>query len=183
MSGQIDRQWVKSLGLINNSSAPVGESSPTSLSEFRDRKSKQTLEQKGIRPVDLENSESLSIPLYGRIAAGLPIEAIEDQNSHLDVPSSMLGLGDYYALEVSGDSMVEEGILDGDMVVIQRTNHAHNGEIVVALVDGFDVTLKRFRKNGQSVALEPANSNYKTRVFNIDQVAVQGRLVGLLRNY
>ena len=156
---------------------------PTSLADYRNRKTEEALARGGLRALHANSNESVSLPLMGRIAAGLPIEAIEDTHSKLDVPATMLGSGDYYALEVSGDSMIEEGIMDGDMVVIQRTNQAHNGEIVVALVDGFDVTLKRFRKNGSSVALEPANRNYEVRTFNADQVAVQGRLVGLLRNY
>ena len=155
---------------------------PTSLDDFRANKADQALRQRGAIPLRAADT-AMSLPLLGRIAAGLPIEAIEDQSSRLDVPSSMLGTGDYYALEVAGDSMIDEGIMDGDMVVIQRTDQAHNGEIVVALVDGFDVTLKRFRKQGDSIALEPANRNYETRIFNRDQVAVQGRLVGLLRNY
>ena len=177
---------------VNKASAQSGSrgslalnntSEPASLAGFKQRKIDEALRRRGVMPLNSDAQQSVSLPLYGRIAAGLPIEAIEDQNNRLDVPSTMLGSGDYYALEVSGDSMIEEGIMDGDMVVIQRTNQAHNGEIVVALVDGFDVTLKRFRKTGGSVALEPANKNYETRVFSSDQVAVQGRLVGLLRNY
>ena len=161
----------------------IGDEAPASLDAFREKKAKDALRRHGLRALEGAANESVSLPLFGRIAAGLPIEAIEDNNARLDVPATMLGSGDYYALEVSGDSMIEEGIMDGDMVVIQRTHQAHNGEIVVALVDGFDVTLKRFRKQGDSVALEPANRNYETRVFNSGQVAVQGRLVGLLRNY
>lgn len=160
-----------------------GVPAPTSLNAFREKKASDMLRRSGLIPLAKSEQESVSLPLYGRIAAGLPIEALRDETSRLDVPANMLGSGDYYALEVSGDSMIDEGIMDGDMVVIQRTDQAHNGEIVVALVDGFDVTLKRFRKQGDSVALEPANRNYETRVFNAGQVAVQGRLVGLLRNY
>ena len=160
-----------------------GAAEPTSLASFREKKANEALRRGGAFPLHPSAQESVSLPLYGRIAAGLPIEALRDEASRLDVPANMLGSGDYYALEVSGDSMIEEGIMDGDLVVIQRTNQAHNGEIVVALVDGFDVTLKRFRKQGASIALEPANRNYETRIFNADQVNVQGRLVGLLRNY
>ena len=155
---------------------------PTSLADFRMRKAGQALRQRGAIALQAAN-DAIALPLLGRIAAGLPIEAVEDASSKLDVPASMLGSGEYYALEVTGDSMIDEGIMDGDMVVIQRTDQANNGEIVVALVDGFDVTLKRFRRQGSSIALEPANRTYETRVFNSDQVAVQGRLVGLLRNY
>ena len=155
----------------------------TSLDKFRAKRAHETLQRNGMKSLSKSVQESVSIPLYGRIAAGLPIEALRDETSHLDVPASMLGSGDYYALEVSGDSMIDEGIMDGDLVVIQRTNQAHNGEIIVALVDGFDVTLKRFRKQKDSIALEPANRNYETRIFKTGQISIQGRLVGLLRNY
>lgn len=124
-----------------------------------------------------------SLPLYGRIAAGLPIEALRDASQHIEVPSSILGAGEYYALEVAGDSMIEAGILDGDTVIIERSDTADNGEIVVALVDEQEVTLKRIRRKGQSIALEAANPKYETRIFGPDRVKVQGRLVGLLRRY
>lgn len=123
------------------------------------------------------------IPLYGKIAAGTPIEAIRDDNRFVNVPSNMIGLGEHYALTIEGDSMINEGILDGDTVVIQRTNTAENGAIVVALVDGYEVTLKKlFCRNG-NIELEPANPHYKTQIFEADRVSVQGRLVGLMRNY
>lgn len=127
--------------------------------------------------------EAVSLPLYGRIAAGLPIEALRDHSASIDVPVSMLAAGDHYALEVAGDSMIEAGILDGDTVVIQRCETAENGTIVVALVDGQEVTLKRLRRKGNSIALEPANPSYETRVFGSDRVNVQGRLIGLIRRY
>ena len=127
--------------------------------------------------------EAISLPLYGRIAAGTPIEALRDHSNAVDVPPSMLGGGEHYALEVDGDSMVEAGIHDGDTVIIQRTDTAENGAIVVALVEGSEVTLKRLRRKGASVALEPANQAYETRIFGPDQVEVQGRLVGLMRKY
>jgi repressor LexA len=123
------------------------------------------------------------LPLYGKIAAGTPIEALRDHTRSIDVPSVLLGKGDHYALEVEGDSMVEAGILDGDTVIIQRTDNADSGTIVVALVDNEEVTLKRLRRRGQSVALEPANPACETRICGPDQVKVQGRLVGLLRRY
>ena len=113
----------------------------------------------------------------------LPIEALRDNTRTIDVPASMLGRGEHYALEVAGDSMVEAGIHDGDTVVIQRCDTAENGAIVVALVDDNEVTLKRLRRKGASIALEPANPSYETRIFGPDRVKVQGRLVGLFRRY
>jgi repressor LexA len=126
---------------------------------------------------------AVHLPLYGRIAAGLPIEALRDQGSGVEVPAAMLGTGEHYALEVSGDSMVEAGILDSDTVIIRRGDTAENGSIVVALVDESEVTLKRLRRRGNSIALEAANPRYETRIFGPDRVKVQGRLVGLLRKY
>ena len=130
------------------------------------------------------NSETLQLPLYGRIAAGTPIEALRDSTASVDVPAGMLASSaDHYALEVEGDSMIDAGIHDGDTVVIQRADTAENGSIVVALVEGSEVTLKRLRRKGGSIALEPANTSYETRIFGPDQVQVQGRLVGLMRSY
>ncbi len=126
---------------------------------------------------------AVHLPLYGRIAAGLPIEALRDSGSGVEVPAAMLGAGEHYALEVAGDSMVEAGILDGDTVVIRRGDTADNGAIVVALVDESEVTLKRLRRRGNSIALEAANPRYETRIFGPDRVKVQGRLVGLVRKY
>ena len=128
-------------------------------------------------------SEAVSLPLYGRIAAGTPIEALRDNANQIEVPATMLRSGDHYALEVSGDSMVDAGILSGDIVVIQRADTADNGAIVVALIDQHEVTLKRLRRKGASIALEPANQAYETRIFGPDRVKVQGRLVGLIRRY
>jgi repressor LexA len=127
--------------------------------------------------------ETVQLPLYGRIAAGTPIEALRDQSNAIAVPSGMLGLGEHYALEVAGDSMVDAGILEGDTVLIQRCDTAENGAIVVALVDNNEVTLKRLRRRGDSIALEPANKTYETRIFGPDRVRVQGKLIGLLRRY
>jgi repressor LexA len=130
------------------------------------------------------DAEAVELPLYGRIAAGTPIEALRDQNTTVGVPAALLGRGgEHYALEVAGDSMIEAGILDGDTVIIQRADTAENGAIVVALVDDTEVTLKRLRRRGASIALEPANKAYETRIFGPDRVKVQGRLVGLLRRY
>ncbi|MCA3248731.1 MAG: transcriptional repressor LexA [Azospirillum sp.] len=128
-------------------------------------------------------NEVVKLPLYGRIAAGLPIEAVRDTSNTVEVPPSLLGRGDHFALEVAGDSMIEAGILDGDTVVIQKTETADNGQIVVALIDEQEVTLKRFRRRGASIALEPANKAYETRIFGPDRVRVQGKLVGLVRKF
>lgn len=126
---------------------------------------------------------AVELPLYGRIAAGTPIEALRDPSNTIGIPASMIGKGDHYALEVDGDSMIDVGIEDGDTVLIQKCDTAENGSIVVAIVEESEVTLKRLRRKGQSVALEPANEAYETRIFGPDQVKVQGRLVGLYRKY
>ena len=131
-------------------------------------------------PID---SGAVELPVMGRIAAGVPIAAISEVSHNVHVPQSMVGQGEHYALEVKGDSMIEAGINDGDVVVIRETNVADNGDIVVALVEGQEATLKRFRKNGNAIALEAANPAYETRVFRDDQVKVQGQLVGLIRTY
>ncbi|MBU6497824.1 MAG: transcriptional repressor LexA [Rhodospirillales bacterium] len=126
---------------------------------------------------------AVQLPLYGRIAAGLPIEAMREGGGHVEVPIAMLGSGEHFALEVAGDSMIDAGIWDGDTVIIRKEDSAETGQIVVALVDEAEVTLKRFRRRGNSIALEPANQTYKTQIFPADKVRVQGRLVGLLRRY
>ncbi|MEO9169320.1 MAG: transcriptional repressor LexA [Aestuariivirga sp.] len=129
------------------------------------------------------SGRSHSIPLMGRIAAGVPISAIQDHTANIMVPPEMLGGGEHFALEVKGDSMIEAGIFEGDTVVIRKGDVANNGDIVVALVDDEEATLKRLRRKGVSVALEAANPAYETRIFGPDRVRVQGRLVGLLRKY
>ncbi len=134
-------------------------------------------------PEAANDPAAVSLPLFGRIAAGVPIEALRDSGASVDVPAALLGTGDHYALEVAGDSMIDAGILDGDTVLIQRAETAENGTIVVALVDENEVTLKRLRRRGNSIALEPANPRHETRIFGPDRVRVQGRLVGLLRRY
>lgn len=123
------------------------------------------------------------VPLMGRIAAGVPISAIQDHSNNITVPPEMLGPGEHFALEVKGDSMIEAGIFDGDTVLIRKGDIAHNGEIVVALIDDEEATLKRLRRKGDSIALEAANPSYETRIFGPDRVRVQGRLVGLMRKY
>jgi repressor LexA len=128
-------------------------------------------------------NDSRELPILGRIAAGTPIEAIQQERDRLPVPEAMLGAGEHFVLEVQGDSMINAGILDGDFVVIRRTDSANSGDIVVALVMGEEATLKRLRRKGASIALEAANPAYETRIFGPDQVAVQGKLVGLIRRY
>jgi repressor LexA len=129
------------------------------------------------------DAAAVHLPLYGRIAAGLPIEALRDQGSSVEVPAALLASGEHYALEVAGDSMTGVGILDGDTVIIRRGEVAENGDVVVALVDDSEVTLKKLRRNRNSIALEAANPAYETRIFGPDRVKVQGKLVGLLRRY
>jgi repressor LexA len=129
------------------------------------------------------SASNRSVPLIGRIAAGSPIEALADHGSAIEVPELLLGDGEHYVLQVTGDSMVDAGIVDGDFAVIQRCETADNGAIVVALIEDREVTLKRLRRRGASIALEPANTAYETRIFGPHQVQVQGRLVGLLRRY
>jgi repressor LexA len=136
------------------------------------------------------NAASVSLPLYGRIAAGTPIEALREFNTNIDVPAGLLASGrgkfaggEHYALEVSGDSMIEAGIMDGDHVIIRKCDTAENGAIVVALVEDAEATLKYLEKRNGKVELIPANKNYETRSFGPDQVKVQGKLVGLLRQY
>jgi repressor LexA len=160
----------------------------------------EALEAKGFRPVviegdgppaspppaalEVEAAHAIELPVMGRIAAGTPIEAISEVSHTVAVPGGMLaGKGRHYALEVKGDSMIEAGINDGDVVVIREQNTAENGEIVVALVEGHEATLKRFRRKGDMIALEAANPAYETRILRSDQVKVQGRLVGLIRSY
>ena len=135
------------------------------------------------RPVPMAANDTRELPVLGKIAAGTPIEAIQHERDRMPVPESILGSGEHYVLEVSGDSMIHAGILDGDFVVIRKTNTANSGEIVVALIMGEEATLKRLRKKGASIALEAANPAYETRIFGPDQVQVQGKLTGLIRRY
>ncbi|MBH68944.1 MAG: repressor LexA [Rhodospirillaceae bacterium] len=139
-----------------------------------------------VRSSSLKNKnyeDSIEIPLYGKIAAGNPIEAISDPSEKIMIPPHLVKDGDHYALQVAGDSMIEEGIFDGDTAIIERCDTAENGAIVVALIENEEVTLKKLRKRNHSIALEPANSEYETRIFGPDQVKLQGRLVGLMRKY
>jgi repressor LexA len=133
--------------------------------------------------VPREDGAALRLPFFGRIAAGTPIEAICDHNSTIDVPEDLVGDGEHYTLQVVGDSMIEAGIHDGDLVIVKRCDAAENNTIVVALIDDREATLKRLHKRGNAVALEAANPNYETRIYRPDQIRVQGRLVGLIRRY
>lgn len=129
-------------------------------------------------------ADIISLPLYGRIAAGTPVEALQDETNFFDYPRSLLGRGEYYALEVEGDSMIEAGILDGDTVIIERCNVARNGDIVVAYLDsGNEATLKEFESSNNKILLKPANRHYKTLELSISEVTVQGKLFALLRKY
>lgn len=131
----------------------------------------------------LSETDMVDIPLHGRIAAGTPIEALENHDSYIPVPTAMLGRGSCYALEISGDSMIELGILDGDTVLIESCNTARDGDVVVALVDREEATLKTLERNGPNVSLVPANRDHETQTYEAGRVQVQGRLVGLMRQY
>ena len=136
-----------------------------------------------IRPVAVAPAnDTMEIPLHGRIAAGTPIEALQGTESFA-VPSALLGPGEHYALEVSGDSMVEEGILDGDFALIRKVDTAHDGEIVVALIDDEEATLKTFRREGSMIRLDPGNRHYEPQRYDPRRVQIQGRLAGLIRRY
>jgi len=155
----------------NGSVASTSESAVTAL-----------LRKPPARPTPIPANDVIEIPLHGRIAAGMPIEAMEGQTM-LSVPAALLGAGDHYALEVSGDSMIEAGILDGDFALIQRTESARDGQIVVALIDETEATLKYLQHEGRKVRLDPANRDYEPQLYEEQQVRIQGRLAGLLRRY
>ena len=142
---------------------------------------------KNVNLIDTESGKNknniISIPILGKIAAGLPIEAISDNTNYLELPETLLKKGEYFILNVEGDSMIEAGIFDGDQVVIRKANDANNGEIVVALIDNNEATLKRIFKRGQQVALQPENSNYKTVIYGPDRIQIQGVLKHLIRSY
>ena len=142
---------------------------------------------KNVNLIDTENRKNknsvISIPILGKIAAGLPIEAISDNTNYIELPETLLKKGEYFILNVEGDSMIEAGIFDGDQVIIRKANDANNGEIVVALIDNNEATLKRIFKRGQQVALQPENSNYKTVIYGPDRIQIQGVLKHLIRSY
>lgn len=146
-------------------------------------KNKDVMGELPVSKMPEAEQDTYSVPMMGRIAAGVPISAIQDHTADVTCPPDMLGSGEHYALEVNGDSMIEAGIHDGDTVIIQRCNSASNGDIIVALVEKEEATLKRLRKKGSTVALEAANPEYETRIFGPDQVDIQGKLVGLMRKY
>jgi repressor LexA len=152
------------------------ESMSTSLST-----SNTVARERAPRPAN--DDHSLAISVMGQIAAGTPIEALQDESHRISVPTELVRGGEHYALEVRGDSMIDAGIFDGDTAIIQNTSTAENGEIVVALVEGLEATLKRLRRKGDMIALEAANPAYETRIFRSEQIRVQGRLVGLIRKY
>jgi len=135
-----------------------------------------------LKPVRMPANDTIEIPLHGRIAAGTPIEALQG-TEQFAVPAALLGPGEHYALEVSGDSMVEEGILDGDFALIRKVDQAREGDIVVALIDGEEATLKTFRREGKMVRLDPANGAYSPQRYEEKRVRIQGRLAGLIRRY
>ncbi len=158
----------------------MGASRPSATSAFAND---SVIAAHTAKPVAAEPANDIiDVPLHGRIAAGAPIEAIEGQSS-MPVPAALLGPGDHYALEVSGDSMIEAGIFDGDFALVKRTEIARDGEIVVALVDNEEATLKYLRKEGAMVRLDPANGAYEPQVYEAGRVQVQGKLAGLLRRY
>ena len=142
---------------------------------------------KNVNLIDTQSGKNknniISIPILGKIAAGLPIEAISDNTNYIELPETLLKKGEYFILNVEGDSMIEAGIFDGDQVVIRKANDANNGEIVVALIDNNEATLKRIFKRGQQVALQPENSNYKTVIYGPDRIQIQGVLKHLIRSY
>jgi repressor LexA len=130
-----------------------------------------------------EGRSNGGVPILGQIAAGVPIEALQNEIGRVAAPPDMLGSGEHFALEVKGDSMIQAGILDGDVVILKRTETADSGDIVVALIDSEEATLKRLRKRGNSIALEAANPAYETRIFGPDRVRIQGKLVAMIRRY
>jgi len=132
---------------------------------------------------DEDNGRPVAVPVMGRIAAGTPIEAIQTKSHVINMPPDMLSTGEHFALEVRGDSMIEAGILDGDIAVIKKTEAADTGDIVVALIDDEEATLKRFRRRGASIALEPANTAYEVRILPPNRVRIQGKMIGLFRRY
>lgn len=157
---------------------------PASLADSENRQGERSVIRGQFPPAPRQEQPNVvSLLLLGRIAAGTPIEGLRDQGQVIDVPASMIGSGEHFALEIAGDSMIEAGILDGDKALIRRTNSANNGDIVVALIDNMEVTLKKLRRRGNSIALEPANRAYEARIFGPDRVAVQGVLAGIIRYY
>jgi repressor LexA len=167
--------YAPGLAEVGDAAAAFGEGGESNIVRGHFRAAPRAAENTG--------AGNRAVPLIGRIAAGAPIEALADHSHAIEVPNLLLGDGEHYVLQVTGDSMIEAGIVDGDYAVIQRCETAENGAIVVALIEDREVTLKRLRRRGASIALEPANAAFETRIFGPHQVQVQGRLVGLLRRY
>jgi repressor LexA len=177
---------IEVLKLPESSSASPGAADTQRRSGFQPsviEGAKSRSRDLGLPPSHVIDSRTVSIPVMGRIAAGVPISAIQNHSHDIACPPDLLTNGEHFALEVKGDSMIEAGIHDGDTVIVRRCDTAENGDIVVALVVGEEATLKRLRKKGSTIALEAANPDYKTRIFGPDQIDIQGRLVGLIRRY
>ncbi|AFR26317.1 LexA repressor [Bartonella quintana RM-11] len=138
---------------------------------------------KNLNSFDIEDKKNVTVPIMGRIAAGVPVSAIQQQTNTLCLPADMISLGEHYALEVKDDSMIEAGILDKDTIIVRRQNTATSGEIIIALIDKEEATLKRYRRNGASIALEAANPHYETRIYRPERIEIQGKLIGLIRKY
>lgn len=159
-----------------------GSSAPANVVSLKNQQAQANQDSGAGRAMPIAANDVLEIPLHGKIAAGVPIEALEGQES-LSVPMALLGAGDHYALEVSGDSMVEAGIFDGDYALIRKTDTARDGEIVVALVRGEEATLKYLRRDSGNIRLDPANAAYEPQIYQAGEVMIQGKLAGLLRRY
>ena len=170
---------IEVIRLPENQTAPAAASRRPDLSVIEGRRPREL----SAPPSTVIDGRTVSVPVMGRIAAGTPISAIQNHSHDIACPPDLLTNGEHFALEVKGDSMIEAGILDGDIVIIRRCNTAENGDIVVALVEQEEATLKRLRKKGTTIALEAANPEFKTRIFGPDQVDIQGRLVGLMRRF
>tara|TARA_R110000787_G_scaffold212253_1_gene321983 strand:- start:167 stop:877 length:711 start_codon:yes stop_codon:yes gene_type:complete len=170
------------LKLPENATKGLTGTAKSSPNVIRGRFPGDTAEQPSTAKADGEG-DTVSLPYYGKIAAGLPIEAMRDEARTFEVAPTMVGRGEHYALEVSGDSMIDAGIFDGDTAIIEHADTAENGAIVVALVDDNEVTLKYLRRKGETIALEPANPAYETRIFGPDRIKIQGRLKTLIRQY
>lgn len=170
---------ARALEVIRQPDDVTGNARPTLVAA---KSSNVVAFKRPVPPAPSRSSDVIEIPLHGRIAAGVPIEALEDSQM-LPVPAALLGSGDHYALEVSGDSMVDAGIFDGDYALVRRTDTARDGEIIVALVRGEEATLKYLRRENGMVRLDPANAAYEPQIYDPSEVQVQGRLAGLLRRY
>ncbi|WP_161510449.1 transcriptional repressor LexA [Bartonella quintana] len=154
--------------------------SPNVIENNRRKISKNS---KNLNSFDIEDKKNVTVPIMGRIAAGVPVSAIQQQTNTLCLPADMISLGEHYALEVKDDSMIEAGILDKDTIIVRRQNTATSGEIIIALIDKEEATLRRYRRNGASIALEAANPHYETRIYRPERIEIQGKLIGLIRKY